>query len=466
MDIAVGSHLFSHAGIAMNLSSPKHLTKTKTAIWLVVLVGLLTTLLVTVFTAGGVPEVSAQGPVVTVNVGNGNALPIASLDLTVNGTSTTIAGGNTCNGVSNPGPEAIIDAVTLADGRVLDFINIASTITNYNDDPGNGTGPATPGNVNAWVNGTPVPWDDPNFATALSNSYGNPNLQDHISYDGGGTAMGEVVGDYADFDVIFQAPYGTGDFVTVAERNGNTFFNLIPLGIDGNPIPGASTVMFDAAYSINTCIVPPGAFTTQPWWLSVADVSLFNIDTDVTPIYGFRVDNEGNADFKFVGLSTEPFIPVVPVLEVRKTIVPGPNGTCPASFAASAAGPDTIPVVAGDTVTYCFWVANTGDGPATDVQVTDAALGFTSLVEPFVGATGFWNAGSIDEVIDANTPNPNTATVTGTDPADPANDLTATDDAGIVPGVPVLEIRKTVVAAGTPCPATFLGRQHGRWSRE
>ena len=67
-----------------------------------------------------------------------------------------------------------------------------------------------------------------------------------------------------------------------------------------------------------------------------------------------------------------------PVLEIRKTVVPGPNGTCPTTFAAAADGLDTIVGNIGDTVTYCFWVANTGLTDATAVVVTDPGLSFTA----------------------------------------------------------------------------------------
>jgi len=145
----------------------------------------------------------------------------------------------------------------------------------------------------------------------------------------------------------------------------------------------------------------------------------------------------------------------VPALEIRKTVVAA-GDLCPATFALAADGLDTIPTAIGETVTYCFWVTNTGTGPAADVVVTDAGINYTSATEPTLAIGAEIQFASADVIVSATTPNPNTATVTGTDPAVPDGPaLTDSDDAGLVLGVPALEIRKTVVAGGDPCPATF-----------
>ena len=101
-----------------------------------------------------------------------------------------------------------------------------------------------------------------------------------------------------------------------------------------------------------------------------------------------------------------------PVLEIRKTVVPGPAGTCPATFADALDGDDSIATAVGDTVTYCFWVANTGFSDAVDVAVTDPGLAFTAPTIATLAAGDEALAGSVDEVVSADTPNPNTAEVT------------------------------------------------------
>jgi len=152
-----------------------------------------------------------------------------------------------------------------------------------------------------------------------------------------------------------------------------------------------------------------------------------------------------------------------PALEIRKTIVEGPGGTCPATFALAADGDDSIASNVGETVTYCFWVANTGTGPTTDVTVDDAEVGFagTLIAELAAGATA--NAGSIDVVIDATTANPNTATVTGNDPATVGGpQLTDEDDSSFTVGAPILEIRKTIVEGPNgSCPVDFASAIDG-----
>jgi len=39
----------------------------------------------------------------------------------------------------------------------------------------------------------------------------------------------------------------------------------------------------------------------------VIDIEKFNVDTDLNSIAGFRVNNDGGADFKFLTLSDESF---------------------------------------------------------------------------------------------------------------------------------------------------------------
>lgn len=43
-------------------------------------------------------------------------------------------------------------------------------------------------------------------------------------------------------------------------------------------------------------------------WLTVIDIDRFNVDTALTPIYGFRVNNDGGADLKLIGASDQPFV--------------------------------------------------------------------------------------------------------------------------------------------------------------
>jgi uncharacterized repeat protein (TIGR01451 family) len=142
-----------------------------------------------------------------------------------------------------------------------------------------------------------------------------------------------------------------------------------------------------------------------------------------------------------------------PVLEIVKTVVPGPNGDCPATFEAGTLGDGPAQVVTfGDTVTYCITVRNVGGNPATDVIVSDdQAPAPINLGTIEVGESV--NT-SYDVEVDAGTPPQNTASVTGQGPNGPVGP--DSDTALITPGDPILEIVKTVVQGpGGTCPTTF-----------
>jgi len=144
-----------------------------------------------------------------------------------------------------------------------------------------------------------------------------------------------------------------------------------------------------------------------------------------------------------------------PVLEIVKSVIPGPDGDCPDTFDETELGDgDALPVLYTETVTYCITVRNTGQGDATGVSVTDPAA-------PGVLQLGVIPAGqsaptqSYDVVVDATTPALNTATVNGTGPngvLEPDRD-TALIDPQPQPD-PVLEIVKTAIAGPLgDCPA-------------
>jgi len=147
-----------------------------------------------------------------------------------------------------------------------------------------------------------------------------------------------------------------------------------------------------------------------------------------------------------------------PVLEIVKTAVPGPGGTCPERFAAGTPDDgDAVDVLYGDVVTFCITVLNSGQNQATGVTITDlqapaqVSLGTLDINEQ--------KSTAYDVTVTATTPVQNTATANGTGPTGalpPASD-TALISTSPQPD-PVLEIVKTVVPGpeGT-CPANFLG---------
>ncbi len=158
---------------------------------------------------------------------------------------------------------------------------------------------------------------NPAWITAASQVLGSGDLNDLLAHDSGG-----ALGPY-DYDVRFTTPLTLDDFVLVAERSGNTYFDLTPLDASYNPITNANTLRFGGPdfpgpahtrYEFRTGVIPAGsAGQNQDQALGVADVSLFFDSTLGGPgtappqlVYGFRVNNDGQADVQFFGLSPVP----------------------------------------------------------------------------------------------------------------------------------------------------------------
>ncbi|KAG1647456.1 hypothetical protein GQR58_030580 [Nymphon striatum] len=144
-----------------------------------------------------------------------------------------------------------------------------------------------------------------------------------------------------------------------------------------------------------------------------------------------------------------------PVLDIVKTVVPGPEGECP-SFADGVPGDGpALPVMYTEVVTYCITVTNTSGNPATNVMITDPqGPGAFDIGDLAVGQEA---TVSYDIEITAATLTLNTATATGTGPN---GDLDPVSDTAIPLPDPVLEIVKTVVPGPQgDCPAFADGVQ-------
>ena len=118
-----------------------------------------------------------------------------------------------------------------------------------------------------------------------------------------------------DFDVLWSRALTNDDNLVVSERDGNTFFTVVPLDINGNIITSARALRFgkvdgtsspdgNKKYDWNIGYGSKNRNADQPQYFSVVDVELFNANQD---IYGFRIDNLGDADVKFYGISDNTF---------------------------------------------------------------------------------------------------------------------------------------------------------------
>ena len=128
------------------------------------------------------------------------------------------------------------------------------------------------------------------FLDALAQTYTNGDLVNYLRVDGTNLQPS--------WDVIYNEALNTDNYLIFEERDGNTTFTIDVLDEAGNLIAGANTLSFDGnsyQWSIGYSNIndPNGA---QPQVLGVIEFDLFNTST---PIGGFRVNNTGNADFKF-----------------------------------------------------------------------------------------------------------------------------------------------------------------------
>ena len=183
-------------------------------------------------------------------------------------------------------------------------------------------------------------------------------------------------------------------------------------------------------------------------------------DDGADPDPGVNNDDNENDDPTIVDFECPPE-DVQPALEIVKSVVAGPNGTCPGFDDANLGDGTPLPTQVGDTVTYCMSVRNTSATDASNVVIADL-----QAPDDFDGAVGVLGAGleatrSFDLEIAADTPDQNTATANGEGPDGtplPEVDDTAVIDLTEPPLQPGIALSKTVVAgADADCSLAVEG---------
>lgn len=240
-----------------------------------------------------------------------NNLPIQRVVYSVNGQD--VIQSTEATGVSSAGNgEVNVKSIRINNGGIvnLEYINTAgATVLNVN--PGlaaisgigvfdNGISTASTGGLEA-------------FATAVAATTTNADLRNFTYYD---FLSAPPTAGVPDYDLVYVRAMKPDDYVMVSERFGNTYFEMTPLKADGTPIAGANVLRFGgsggAAYSVydwNSGYAAAGNTPSQAQAFSVASVSKFFEGTSVTPgpVYGFRIDNDGEADTKILIVSDNPF---------------------------------------------------------------------------------------------------------------------------------------------------------------
>lgn len=130
---------------------------------------------------------------------------------------------------------------------------------------------------------------------------------------------GPPVAGVPDYELVFELGLLQDDCLLIAERWGNSNFLLTALDAQGRPYEGANTLRvggpggaFGVGYQVydwNTGFASASNVRTQAQALSVFPVSRFFDQTTATagPVFGLRIDNDGEADFKIMPLSGNPF---------------------------------------------------------------------------------------------------------------------------------------------------------------
>lgn len=330
-----------------------------------------------------VPVSPAASADVTVTAGSGD-VPITQVVLDDNGTIVTQT--STTGGVDDFDDDPVdFVSITVDDGGtsvMLDEFNVGTISTaNYNF-------PGTLSGVSAIENGVATGVNTPGFEAAVDRVLSSLDLRDYLAYD---LLSSNGAGWNPDFDILFDNPLRNSDYLLVSERLGNTFFDLVALDKNGNAIPGGDVIGFDAPYRWNTRYAPSNE-PTQPMWFTVVDIEVFNVDTEDFPIYGFRIDNDGEADVKFFGLSADPF---EPEMTLDKTVYAGHDGGVGCGTSGELA---TVGV--GAEITYCFEVTNDGEADLANLTIDDADLGLaTAPVSSFTVVSGALPLATGDSIV-------------------------------------------------------------------
>jgi hypothetical protein len=216
-----------------------------------------------------------------------------------------------------------VTSVRITDGAPVEltyFNTEAAWVVNVNPEF------ATTDGVGVFQNGTftyskddLTAYADAFAATVLDTDLRNYTFHDYL-------VPGPTTPGVPDLDVMFFRAFLEEDYVLVSERWGNAQFSITALKADGTPYDGANTLRLGGpggtpfvgyeVYDWNTGVAASSYLPYQAQMLSVFSVREFFANTNATPgpVFGFRIDNDGEADPKIMGISANSFSnnPVIP----------------------------------------------------------------------------------------------------------------------------------------------------------
>ncbi len=265
------------------------------------------------FLAGILPSNAA-----TINVLPGvNNVPITQVIYGIPGSSDVVQTSPAMGVAVTPSDTAVnVKSVKVNNNGLLvdlNFVNTqGATVMNVNPELSNISG------VGVFNHGVTTNSNGPGgiagFNTALASTSSDFDLRNFCFYDY--LTPGNPTQDVPDYDILYTVPMLISDYLLVSERNGNTYFKVTPLKQDGTPFEFANKLLFGgsggAPYSVYDWNSGYAAATNEPTQaqaFSVASAAKFFEGTTETPgpIYGFRIDNDGQADVKMVVISNTTF---------------------------------------------------------------------------------------------------------------------------------------------------------------
>jgi hypothetical protein len=234
-------------------------------------------------------------------------------------------GNGVTPGVFSNDPVVVKSLVVNNAGLLVDlnFVNaVGAVITNINPQLAsiNGIGVFAHGELIPTVLTLGQTSGIPAFSSALASTFSNLNLRNFAYSDTANfrapTNFISPTNGLPDYDVLYTQPMRPTDYLFLSERNGNSSFEVTPLRQDGTPFGEANKLRFGGTggepylvYDWNSGISSPAYYVTQAQAFSVVSAKkFFEGTTEVeAPIFGFRIDNNGDADVKLAVISNTPF---------------------------------------------------------------------------------------------------------------------------------------------------------------
>ena len=278
-------------------------------------------------------------------------------------------------------------------------------------------------------------------------------------------------------DLLADPAFSSIDVISNVNTSGNVATNPNYDGVGdigllavGETIPPESeeefvlTVQYtpDAAGPVGPSCVATYQLLNQAQVGGIADgVDVVDLsDNGADPDPGVNNGAGANDDPTPVNFDCPPV--ATPVLDIVKTVLPGPGATCP-GFDAGVAGDGTpLSIDIGETVTYCISVSNPGTVDIDNVVISDP-----QAPASFDGTVGLLAAGAeatvaFDLVVDDTTPTRNVASATGDDPAGgqlpPVTDPALIDPNPLAVPSPAIALTKTVLpGADADCATAVEG---------